>query len=441
MLLDGPLQSLRTIWGELGYGYSVIIAEYQGDRCDWLYSWDDLYSMLKRLMDNFRKDKNYLEWLKKRHKEKIKEYLAFENALKARDLSSLSNERLFSLMRGLNSAFTRVLDVGHIIECFTLTKEKDIRDLIKKEAPPRDYEKIFSILTAPSSKPFQTRFREDLAKADSEKKLKEVQENWFWAHNGYSHSHVLSVEEFRKERAGLKRAKAFIVSTKKKLETIKKYSMGDELKHLIMIQDAMFEIHDSRKEYTTRAIHYIDTLLKELGRRYSIPVSDMRYLRLGEINDEFLKHAGKVLENRKDYCVVIFTRNLYEMLTGKKARDYFSLIKTEAGKDATGLKGFGASPGKVTGIVKICRGIGEISKIKQGMILVAPMTQPEYMPAIKKAKAIVTDEGGITCHAAIISREMKIPCIIGTRNATRVLKDGDSVEVDANKGIVRILKK
>jgi len=127
--------------------------------------------------------------------------------------------------------------------------------------------------------------------------------------------------------------------------------------------------------------------------------------------------------------------------TGKKARDYFSLIKTEAGKDATGLKGFGASPGKVTGIVKICRGIGEISKIKQGMILVAPMTQPEYMPAIKKAKAIVTDEGGITCHAAIISREMKIPCIIGTRNATRVLKDGDSVEVDANKGIVRILKK
>jgi len=63
------------------------------------------------------------------------------------------------------------------------------------------------------------------------------------------------------------------------------------------------------------------------------------------------------------------------------------------------------------------------------------------MPAIKKASAIVTNVGGITCHAAIVSRELKIPCIIGTKIATKVLKDGDLVEVDAQKGIVKILKR
>ena len=63
------------------------------------------------------------------------------------------------------------------------------------------------------------------------------------------------------------------------------------------------------------------------------------------------------------------------------------------------------------------------------------------MPFLKNASAIVTDEGGLTCHAAIISRELKIPCIVGTGNATKVLKDGDLVEVDANKGIVKILKR
>lgn len=68
------------------------------------------------------------------------------------------------------------------------------------------------------------------------------------------------------------------------------------------------------------------------------------------------------------------------------------------------------------------------------------MTSPWYLPAMKKATAIVTDEGGITCHAAIVSRELKKPCIIGTKIATKVLKDGDLVEVDANKGIVRIIK-
>ena len=59
---------------------------------------------------------------------------------------------------------------------------------------------------------------------------------------------------------------------------------------------------------------------------------------------------------------------------------------------------------------------------------------------MKKAKAVITNEGGLTCHAAILSRELKIPCIIGTKNATKVLKDGDIVEVDAGKGIVKKIK-
>ena len=80
-------------------------------------------------------------------------------------------------------------------------------------------------------------------------------------------------------------------------------------------------------------------------------------------------------------------------------------------------------------------------KLEIGDILVSPMTRPELMPAVKRAAAIVTDEGGITCHAAIVSRELGIPCIIGTKNATRILKDGDKVEVDANHGVVKILKR
>lgn len=69
------------------------------------------------------------------------------------------------------------------------------------------------------------------------------------------------------------------------------------------------------------------------------------------------------------------------------------------------------------------------------------MTTPDFVPAMKKAAAVITDEGGITCHAAIMSRELGIPCVIGTKIATKVLRDGDLVEVDAEKGVVRILKK
>ena len=108
--------------------------------------------------------------------------------------------------------------------------------------------------------------------------------------------------------------------------------------------------------------------------------------------------------------------------------------------DIKELKGQTAQKGKVAGKVKIVSSTKELDKVKKGDILVASMTMPKYLPAMKRAAAFVTDEGGITCHAAIVSREMKKPCIIGTKFATRVLKDGVQVEVDANQGIVKIIK-
>lgn len=105
------------------------------------------------------------------------------------------------------------------------------------------------------------------------------------------------------------------------------------------------------------------------------------------------------------------------------------------------LNGQTAFNGKVSGIVRIVKRLDQAQQVINGEIIVSPMTTPDFVPFIKKASAFITDEGGITCHAAIVARELKKPCIIGTKIATEVLKDGDLVEVDANKGIVKILSK
>lgn len=104
------------------------------------------------------------------------------------------------------------------------------------------------------------------------------------------------------------------------------------------------------------------------------------------------------------------------------------------------IKGNIANKGKINGVVKVIFDNSELDKISRGDILVTAMTTPDFVPAMEKAAAFVTDEGGLLCHAAIISREMNKPCIIGTKNATQILKDGDVVEVDANVGVVKILK-
>lgn len=105
------------------------------------------------------------------------------------------------------------------------------------------------------------------------------------------------------------------------------------------------------------------------------------------------------------------------------------------------IKGRSAQQGKAIGPVKIIRVKTDAITISEGDILVTEMTSPEYVPYMKIAGAIVTDEGGATCHAAIASRELKIPCIVGTKTATKVLKDGDMVEVDTGKGTITILSK
>jgi len=100
------------------------------------------------------------------------------------------------------------------------------------------------------------------------------------------------------------------------------------------------------------------------------------------------------------------------------------------------VKGIGASPGVASGKVKIIMDLEEIGKIEDGDILVTKMTTPDMVPAMKRASAIVTSDGGLTCHAAIISRELGTPCVVGTKNATHVLKDNMIVTVDGEKGVV-----
>ncbi|PIN86593.1 hypothetical protein COV19_03680 [Candidatus Woesearchaeota archaeon CG10_big_fil_rev_8_21_14_0_10_44_13] len=104
------------------------------------------------------------------------------------------------------------------------------------------------------------------------------------------------------------------------------------------------------------------------------------------------------------------------------------------------VRGFAASRGIITGKAKIILNTNDFGKLEAGDILITTMTSVDFIPVMEKVAAFVTNEGGITCHASIVSREMNKPCVIGTKIATKIFKDGDLVEVDADKGIVRKIK-
>lgn len=105
------------------------------------------------------------------------------------------------------------------------------------------------------------------------------------------------------------------------------------------------------------------------------------------------------------------------------------------------IRGTAGSLGTHTGIARIILSSKDIKKLKQGDVLVTVMTSTEWSQAFSKAGAFVTDTGGFTSHAVLVARKLKIPCVVGTRNATKLIKDGYKIKVDGNRGEVIIIDK
>ena len=141
-------------------------------------------------------------------------------------------------------------------------------------------------------------------------------------------------------------------------------------------------------------------------------------------------------KNHQDIEFAIEAGQIYIVQTRPVTTSEKKIEKLEVSKAKILVEGFPASPGISEGKVKLIRNMSELSKIQQGDILVTVMTNPDMVVTMQKANGIVTDEGGMTAHAAIVSREMGIPCVVGTRNATEILKENQSVTVDGTNGKV-----
>lgn len=195
--------------------------------------------------------------------------------------------------------------------------------------------------------------------------------------------------------------------------------------------------------------HYFKNFLLELAKRMKINYEMLIEMTFEEV-DEFFK-TGKViqqtktkLKERTNQWGMLWDGAKLNIYSGKELEKLEKTEKKKIESRAEGIqliKGICASPGMVRSRIRVLESYREISKMKKGEILVTSKTTPKFVPAMEKASAIIVDEGGLLSHAAIVSRELKICCIVGAKIATKVLRDGDLVEVNADKGIVRILKR
>ncbi len=356
------------------------------------------------------------------------------------NLSKLSNKKLIKVHFGYIKHYTDMCFIGSPLQWTNIGAA--IEKILSKKI--KDY-KTLAFLSLPTEPSWLQREKIDLLRVKLGKKsLKDHIKEYGSFPFGYIGPKLWDRKYFLKKLKKIKEPEKDLQKElgyfkdlerkQKKIVSKRSYKFCKDLQMAFMMQD-------KKKEYQTRAHPFFQLrLLKEESKRTGIPVNYLRYMCEYEVRDALLgrKFDLKELKKRSEKSVMIAEDGKYTFLTEESAEPYvqeFYLKKINKKE----LKGVCASRGKVKGKARVFKSANDRKKFNKGDILIAPMTTPDYVPYMKKAGAIVTDEGGITCHAAIVSRELRIPCVIGTEVATKVLKDGDVIEVDADNGLVKKL--
>ncbi len=328
--------------------------------------------------------------------------------------------------------------VGIFIACDRQIEEK-VRGLLAEKTTPEETTELLQLLNIPQEDNFYLKERHFLA---TTKDIKATINRFAWIKSRYGtiipytekmaaellqeleQSHFLqhSAEQKKKVKEAVARAKQLV---------------GKDNEHIIETMQFFVYYRTQRTDVINYAAYYFAPKLEKLAKEKGLSYNELLQCTQWEIMQGI--PPKDILSQRMKAYTLIITPKIKKILSGKEHDQIAEkfLMKEER----SDVKGRCAYEGTIIGAVKIIRSIHDLPKIKEGDILVTSMTTPEMVVAMKRAGGIVTDEGGITCHAAIVAREMKKPCVIGTGCATDVFKDGDRVEVDANNGIVRKVTK
>ena len=228
---------------------------------------------------------------------------------------------------------------------------------------------------------------------------------------------------------------------------------NDEERKFVHYTQEIIRVRDARKNAVSKTLTIIGRIALQILSNAGIPEEMIKYYSASEVllGKEYLVTNKEDFLRRKEGVAMMYfvdesTLPQIEFVEYEKAKkmlleNYDASISDKVKRDIREFKGqVACAGGVIRGVVKVIHDPKNADDFNFGDILVTSMTRPEFVPLMKKAAAIITNEGGIASHAAIVSRELKVPCITGTKIATKILKTGDSIEVDTNTGTISILK-
>ncbi|MFA5878516.1 MAG: PEP-utilizing enzyme [Candidatus Staskawiczbacteria bacterium] len=480
---------MRDYFKELNSGSSPIFLAEKDEYGYQIMAEEDNFRQAELLVENDRKDKRYIAEIIGEWKRREKEMMSIIKLIDRQNLTKLPDRNLYNLFFNFREILAKAWAIPLMLEGSGMYFEKKVLPEIAKASGASE-PTVFAgsaVLTTSEQMSFSKKEHLSILKiaerlatkkafkdigfvdlkiwfSDISREIAKHQKNFYWVRNNYSDETILTEEDFFNEVKDIVRSKTPADIEKEIKDLLNIRRLRDEKRSLkktlklskdLSRQVDLFAIfgywQDERKRIMVYTTHYLASLLKEISRRMEIDYRDGYHLSDHEISG-FLSKGERpdmaAVKDRKRLSIIILPGdgdNSYHMIDGKEAEVYSKEIFDAMQKilnKSRDIKGYVASTGgkdKVQGKVSVVLNIRK-DAFETGNVLVTSMTRPEFIPLIKLAKAIITSEGGVTSHAAIVSREMNVPCVIGTKVATNVLKNGDNVEIDLKTGIVKIIK-
>lgn len=423
----------------------------------------DKLKIFHYLFDTYQKDSSSVKGLYTLWQEKVNHAMALGDQF-VNDAPALSNADLWKRYERLSEAIIDPWRIGWLWESVDVFSDQEFFLMVRARLPEMSEEErqaCVRAMTAPARLSYMEQARIDfldclLRGEAAAYAFAEHAKRYSWIGNNYKESRPLRADYFfseaqrelgQKSRRELEDERTRL---SKKSETLKREqdiyraALPNDLRDLFCFLSDTAAFIDERKCFAQKAMDHIECMMRECSRRFEIEEYEVKYL-LGDEMKEWCRRGKRtdrfVLQRRRhEGCALIMWRDasgaVHEQWEGAEpAKQLYDLtIAMQTTDTIKGQVACAPTP-EANGTVQVVLDIGK-TQFQDGNILVTTMTRPEFLPIMRRAKAVITDEGGIGCHAAVISRELRIPCIIGTKNATKLLKTEDTVTMNLTTGEV-----
>ena len=441
----------------LGYGYPESIILFKEKKVTWLLD-EEFFSeagasfTARNIFNDTNKQHYFSLWTMRT--ERLLEVLS---TLDKTDLSTLSAKELDEFFVLFSAVYYEWWELAISIELVTTFLEPYLGKNLKQcteLVDERDFSKAFAVLTAPRLLTFYRREQRDLLNIqalptnEQDEALKTHQQQYHWIYNSYLEANELSVDYFREQLAEMNYEDATRI-----LQEIDTYERSiadekdqliaalhlDDLKEVITLIETFATLQDDRKMYNFMANAHLERFASAFSEHTGLKTEDIKLFLPAEL------HSGvRTAFNRRQEGTAIHASSsglvYHDGAEAQKVISRFTDIQEVRGSTLHGALASSGDLHYFRGIAKVVYTIDEIDKINEGDVLVTTMTSPDFVIGMKKAGAIVTDVGGMLSHAAIVARELKVPCVVGTNDATKMIKDGDVVELHCWRGRIKILR-